>query len=125
VPFFALGQAAARGRGIGEALDALPAPDPPAGILLVTPRDRLSTAAVFAALEGFRGETRDDDDQRDGVAHIDELVRELRAGIGGAELASLAARLRDANDLWEPATRLQPDLPAFARRSAAHPRAVR
>jgi 4-diphosphocytidyl-2-C-methyl-D-erythritol kinase len=119
VPFFASGQAAARGRGIGEALDALPAPEPPPGILLVTPRDRLSTAAVFAALRGFRGETRDDD-QRDRVARIDELVRALRAGVSGAELASLAAHLRDANDLWEPATRLQPGLPALREALEAH-----
>lgn len=119
VPFFASGLAAARGRGIGEDLDALPAPEPPAGILLVTPRDRLSTAAVFAALQGFRGVTPDDD-QQDGLAHIDELVRALRAGVGGAELASLAVRLRDANDLWKPATRLQPDLPALREALEGH-----
>ena len=48
VPFFSAGHGAALVEGIGEHVTPLPAPDPPAGILLVTPRDRLSTAAVFA-----------------------------------------------------------------------------
>ena len=48
VPFFTVGHAASLVEGIGEHVVALPAPAPPPGIMLITPRERLSTAAVFA-----------------------------------------------------------------------------
>jgi len=48
VPFFAAGHAASLVEGIGERLRPLPAPDPPAGLVLITPHERLSTASVFA-----------------------------------------------------------------------------
>ena len=51
VPFFAAGHAASLVGGIGEQLVPLPAPDPPAGVVLITPWQRLSTAQVFAELD--------------------------------------------------------------------------
>jgi 4-diphosphocytidyl-2-C-methyl-D-erythritol kinase len=112
VPFFTSGHAAARANGIGELLEPLPPPAPAAGVLLVTPRERLATAAVFAALERDPG-ARDRVGLDRRHATIDALADRLRAGLGGRDLAALAPRLRDANALWGPATRLLPRLAAL------------
>jgi 4-diphosphocytidyl-2-C-methyl-D-erythritol kinase len=115
VPFFAAGLAAARATGIGEMLEPLPAPDPAAGVLIIVPPHRLATAAVFAALEdagpdveGGPGRSQASPDSQERVR---ELAAALRSGSTGPDLATLAPRLRDANDLWAPASRLLPALP--------------
>jgi 4-diphosphocytidyl-2C-methyl-D-erythritol kinase len=81
----------------------LPVVEPPAGILLITPAARLSTAAVFA--EHDRGPAGTGADER-----LDEVVMLLREGLDGMTLAATTAALRDANDLWPAASRLAPDL---------------
>ncbi|HUG55338.1 MAG TPA: 4-(cytidine 5'-diphospho)-2-C-methyl-D-erythritol kinase [Vicinamibacteria bacterium] len=113
VPFFASGHPAAFVAGIGEGLEALAPPHPPAGILLVTPPRRLATASVFRALDG--GARR----ERTAAAHVEELVARLRGGLDGEGLAALAADLREANDLWPAAAMLAPELPAMRGRLEA------
>ncbi len=117
VPFFAAGHAAAAVAGIGEQLSPLPAPAPPAGVLLVTPPARLATAAVFARLDASTptpGTSAPDDDRARmagaSAEAVAALADRLRAGLDGAGLASAAAFLRDANDLWAPAAALAPGL---------------
>ncbi len=112
VPFFAAGHAASLVQGVGEHLLPLPAPEPPAGVVLITPRQRLSTAAVFAEYDRKPG---------DGVGarvQVDEVADLLRDGVDGMTLAATTAMLREANDLWPPASRLSPGLSA-ARDAAA------
>jgi 4-diphosphocytidyl-2C-methyl-D-erythritol kinase len=41
---------------------------------------------------------------------IDRLAGSIRTGINGAALSALASSLRDANDLWAAALRLEPTL---------------
>ena len=112
VPFFAAGHAASLIEGIGEHLVPLPAPEPPAGIVLITPGERLSTAAVFAELD------RGPSDALSAVERVDEMAALLREEVDGMTLAATTSMLRDANDLWAPATRLSPGL-AAARDAAA------
>ena len=112
VPFFAAGHAASLVEGIGEHLVPLPAPEPPAGIVLITPGERLSTAAVFAELD------RGPSDALSAVERVDEMAALLREEVDGMTLAATTSMLRDANDLWAPATRLSPGL-AAARDAAA------
>lgn len=107
VPFFLSGQAAARVRGIGEVVEGLPAPAPAAGLLLVTPRERLSTATVFAALDDAPAAPGA---ACDAQAAVDRLADALRRGLDGPGLAAQAAGLRDANDLWPAALRCAPAL---------------
>jgi 4-diphosphocytidyl-2-C-methyl-D-erythritol kinase len=114
VPFFVSRHAAARAAGLGERLEPLPAAHPGAGVLLVTPPERLSTGAVFAALA--EESSPHDGDPEGRLAAIDELARSLRVGLAGPHLAALAPRLRDANELWAPAARLLPRLPALRER---------
>jgi 4-diphosphocytidyl-2-C-methyl-D-erythritol kinase len=106
VPFFAAGHPAALVGGIGEHIVPLPAPEPAAGLVLVTPPDRLSTAAVFAEY--------DRDPPAAGVAaeQATELAELLRERVDGMTLAATTPMLREANDLWVPATRLAPSLAA-------------
>jgi len=104
VPFFASAHDSALVEGIGERLVPLPPPDPPAGLLLITPRQRLSTAAVFAELD--RQPIRD----IGAGARVDEMAALLRGGIDGPALSAATRRLGDTNDLWAPATRLSPAL---------------
>lgn len=105
VPFFAAGHPASLVEGIGERLVGLPAVVPPAGILLITPAARLSTAAVFA--EHDRGPAGSG---AAAAGQVDEVVTLLREGLDGMTLAATTAVLRDANDLWPAASRLAPDL---------------
>jgi 4-diphosphocytidyl-2-C-methyl-D-erythritol kinase len=104
VPFFAAGLAVAAVTGIGDVLEPLPAPDPPAGVLLVTPTVRLATAAVFTRLDGSAPPAGAS------AGAIAALASLLRTGLDGAGLASAAASLRNANDLWAPAGSLAPGL---------------
>ena len=104
VPFFVTPHEAALIDGIGETLHRLPPPDGAVGVLLVTPSERLSTAAVFGEFD--RGPTAT---SSAGEA-TDALVSALAAGVDGSGLVALAPMLRDANDLWAPAARLSPGL---------------
>lgn len=112
VPFFAAGHRASLVAGIGERLMPLPAVDPPAGIVLITPPERLSTAAVFGELDRVPA------DGPGAAERVDEVADLLREHVDGMTLAAATAMLRDANDLWAPATRLAPGL-AAAREAAA------
>jgi 4-diphosphocytidyl-2-C-methyl-D-erythritol kinase len=113
VPFFAGGHDAALVEGVGERLRGLSAPNPPAGVLLVTPAARLSTARVFATWDADRGASAGAAGGPAGERIVDGLVERLAAGLSGEELAALAHELHDANDLWPAATRLMPALAAL------------
>jgi 4-diphosphocytidyl-2-C-methyl-D-erythritol kinase len=109
VPFFMSRHAAALVSGIGESVEPLPAPDPVAGVLLVTPARRLSTAAVFVEFDADRASARA------GIDRVAALATSLRGGLDGKGLdgkglAALGSQLRDANDLWPAAARLSPEL---------------
>jgi 4-diphosphocytidyl-2-C-methyl-D-erythritol kinase len=112
VPFFAAGHAASLVDGVGEGLRPLPAPEPPAGLVLITPGERLATADVFDEFD------REPPTDSDVVGRVDEVAALLRENVDGMTLAATTAMLRDANDLWAPATRLSAGL-AAARDSAA------
>ena len=102
VPFFVAGHPASLVEGIGERITAMPAPHPAAGIVLITPPERLSTAEVFAEYD--RG-------PRSGaLERVDEVASLLQEGLDGLTLAATSAVLREANDLWAPALRLLPRL---------------
>jgi 4-diphosphocytidyl-2-C-methyl-D-erythritol kinase len=115
VPFSALGHPAALVGGIGEGLEALSPPRPPAGILLVTPPQRLVTAQVFRALDEGTGWGRARGEGT-AAARVDALADRLRHGLDGEGLAGLASGLREANDLWPAAAALAPDLSAVRKR---------
>jgi 4-diphosphocytidyl-2-C-methyl-D-erythritol kinase len=104
VPFFVAGQAAALVEGIGDRLRPLAAPSNPAGFVLVTPAQRLSTAAVFSELD------RDPPAVTVAADAVEALALALQGGIDGATLADMAQVLAGANDLWGPANRLSPGL---------------
>ncbi len=112
VPFFSAGHGASLVGGIGEQVVPLPVPEPPAGLVLITPRERLSTAAVFAEYD------RLPPDGPGAIDGVDEVADLLRENVEGSTLAAATAMLRDANDLWAPASRLSPGLMA-ARDAAA------
>ena len=82
---------AARVGGIGELVSPLPAPAPPAGVLLVTPPAALSTAAVFAELDRRRGRPTGSDAHRAASAAVATVAAALADGCDGTTLASLAA----------------------------------
>lgn len=111
VPFFLSGQAAALVRGIGEVVEGLPALAPVAGLLLITPRERLATAAVFAALDALPEASPTS--SATALAAVDRLAEALRHGLDGPGLAAHAAGLREANDLWPAALRCAPGLAAI------------
>jgi 4-diphosphocytidyl-2-C-methyl-D-erythritol kinase len=111
VPFFAAGHEASLVEGIGEDLERLPAPSPPAGLLLITPAQRLSTAEVFAELDRLPTAPSA------ATERVDDVATLLRAEVDGGALAAAAARLPEANDLWAPASRLSAQL-APAREAA-------
>jgi 4-diphosphocytidyl-2-C-methyl-D-erythritol kinase len=111
VPFFAATHDAALVEGIGERLAHLPPPHPPAGLLLITPGQRLSTADVFAEFD--RQPPRDSG----AAARVDEMAALLGRGIDGPALATATRAIGDTNDLWPSAIRLSPGL-AAAREAA-------
>ncbi len=116
VPFFSAGHPAALVSGIGEHIVPLPAPQPPAGVVLITPHQRLSTADVFAEYD--RTAEVDRDTGTGALDRVDEVAGLLRERVDGLTLAATTAALREANDLWAPALRLSPTL-AAARAAAA------
>jgi len=120
VPFCLSRAHAARVTEIGEVVVPLPAPTPPAGVLLVTPPVRLSTAAVFAQLDSLdpaveaSGPTDRGGPATEAAAArsaaVEALADALAVGADGATLVALAPTLRDANDLWPAAHALLPVL---------------
>jgi 4-diphosphocytidyl-2-C-methyl-D-erythritol kinase len=106
VPYFRSHAPAALVQGVGEQVAPLPGLSDVVGVLLVTPRTRLSTAAVFAAF--------DDQHVTAGTAdrRTEELAEEMASGMAGAALAAWTDRLADANDLWVAATAVEPGLVA-------------
>ncbi len=113
VPFFASGNGAALVEGIGEHLVPLRAPQPPAGLVLITLAQRLSTAEVFAEFDRQPSRTTQVGDP------VTEMVDLLREEVDGMTLAATTTMCRDANDLWSAAIRLSPGL-AAARDAAEH-----
>jgi 4-diphosphocytidyl-2-C-methyl-D-erythritol kinase len=103
VPFFAERLAAALVTGVGDRMRGLAAILGEPGLLLVTPRERLSTADVFAAFDRLDAPTCADQ-------VVDELAEAFERGLDPPTLAGWAARLRDANDLWPAAVSLQPGM---------------
>ncbi|HLY15417.1 MAG TPA: hypothetical protein VKR24_13800 [Candidatus Limnocylindrales bacterium] len=111
VPFFlAAGVALVEGRG--ERVTALPGAirGEPAGILLIVPRIRLATPAVFAAYvasgAAINGATR---------LTSDHLAGELQRGLSARTLHDRAGILASANDLLPASTSLEPALVPFRR----------
>jgi 4-diphosphocytidyl-2-C-methyl-D-erythritol kinase len=103
VPFFAGGFGAALVEGVGERVRELPAPVPPAGVLLVTPAERLATATVFDAFDRLARSTA-------ATAAVERLSDAMGTGLTGEALATHADGLRDANDLWPAAVEVLPTL---------------
>lgn len=103
VPFFVEKLPTALVTGIGEQLEALKAVEGELGLVLVTPAERLATAAVFAELDRHPGAS-------DSGHVIGELAAAFRSGLDAPALVGWAPRLRDANDLWPAAVRLLPGL---------------
>lgn len=94
----------ARMGGIGEAVEPLAGPLPPLSLVLVNPREGLSTASVFAALE-----------RRDGAP----MPARLPQWRDAADLARWLGAMR--NDLDPPARRVAPVVDAMLARIAAAP----
>ena len=111
VPFFLARSPAALVCGRGEDVAPLPPPRGELGLLLVTPRERLTTASVFAAHDSLiaSGEA--------GVTGAGTVTRRLasalEAGIAAGAVVEMAGELRNANDLWPPAALLSPSLAAL------------
>ena len=119
MPFFVGGYGAALVEGVGERVRQLPAPVPPAGVLLVTPATRLATATVFDAFDRLPRASISATDA------VERLARAMGAGLTGEALATLAAGLRDANDLWPAAVSVLPTLVDAARRPRGGARPAR
>lgn len=116
VPFFASGAAAAVVGGRGEGVTPLPGPLGGLGVLLVTPRRRLSTREVFLAHDRIEkrrarlGQGRPGNGDSHARAITAELARALDSGLEARDLVDLAGALREANDLWPAAASLLPGL---------------
>jgi len=110
VPFFVDGAGAGLVTGVGEAIDPLPPPIEPVGVLLVAPATGASTPRVFRAWDELSGDVRSSGNARRAV---DELAHLLRSGVDPLTLAGHAAQLRAANDLWLPAAAVTPGLAAL------------
>ena len=105
VPFFASGAAAALVDGRGDKVRTLPAPTGEVGLLLAISDTALSTADVFARHDDLAAETP-------AKRPTDALAAAFERGLSGPDLADLAEGLRDANDLWQAAVSLAPELEA-------------
>ncbi len=105
VPFFSAGVPGALVGGIGEQLEPLPAVHG-LGVLLVSPKLRLRTRAVFGALDAMAPAGR----AEESAAVVESLASALRSGLEAGALAEWAVPLRDANDLWRAAVALAPML---------------
>jgi 4-diphosphocytidyl-2-C-methyl-D-erythritol kinase len=115
VPFFATRAAAAVVGGRGEGVTPLPAPLGGLGLVLVTPRQGLSTGDVFTAHDRIeKRRARLGRNESNGRQHAREvtadLARALDAGLESRRLIELAGELREANDLWPAAASLLPGL---------------
>ncbi len=106
MPFFAHGVPAALIEGRGEQVAPLPAVIGDAGVLLVTPPEPMSTAAVFARYDALGASGS----PPAAGSPTDELAAALGGGLSGTQLAAWAERLREANDLWPAAVSLAPRL---------------
>lgn len=113
VPFFASGIAAALVSGTGEEIEPLPAIEPPVGILLVTPAEGLSTAAVFAAFDAGSN------DVTAALSATSDIAAAMRERRGGDALIQLMGTLGEANDLWPAAAMLAPDVAPLRERLQA------
>lgn len=104
VPFFTAGAAAALVAGRGEQVRPLVGVRGAPGILLLVPRERLATSAVFAAWDQLR--------PPDGHARrtAETLAERFASGVTAAGLSDTAADLAAANDLWPAAVALSPAL---------------
>lgn len=110
VPFFAADVDAALVTGRGERLEPLPGPVDPLGVLLVTSGPGLSTRAVFNARKALDASARRAAHDADAARAARDLAARLAVGCAASDLVTMAAGLRDANDLWPAAVRLRPDL---------------
>jgi 4-diphosphocytidyl-2-C-methyl-D-erythritol kinase len=105
VPFFAADVPGALVGGVGEQVEALPGVRG-LGVLLVSPKIRLGTRAVFATFDALPPSGRGEETR----AIVERLASALRAGSDGDALVDWSVALRDANDLWPAAVALVPDL---------------
>lgn len=107
VPFFLAAAGAAVVGDAGIEVEPLPAPVGPLGVLLVTPSVRLATRRVFAAWDALHAQVAV---APGALEPVEVLAAELRAGASPATIVDLAPMLRDANDLWAAAVRVEPIL---------------
>lgn len=110
VPFFLDAAGAALVWGVGEAIEPLPPPIEPLGVLLVRPAVGLSTARVFATWDALHDAVPEPEGD---ASAIDQLASELRAGASPSTLVGFAPRLRDGNDLWQAAVLVEPRMATF------------
>jgi 4-diphosphocytidyl-2-C-methyl-D-erythritol kinase len=110
VPFFAVDVDAALVTGRGESVEPLPGPLDPVGVLLVTSGQGLVTRAVFESWTALDASAGDAAHDAEAALAARDLAAHLAAGCSGSDVIAMAARLRDANDLWPAAVRLRPDL---------------
>jgi 4-diphosphocytidyl-2C-methyl-D-erythritol kinase len=76
---------------------------PPAGVLLVTPPERIATATVFDTFDRLPRASA-------ATAAVERLADAMGTGLTGEALATRADGLRDANDLWPAAVEVLPTL---------------
>ncbi|MGA3057350.1 MAG: hypothetical protein ABSE70_04835 [Candidatus Limnocylindrales bacterium] len=113
VPFF-LARGAALVTGRGEFVEPLPQlqGEPPA-VLLVTPRQAISTAAVFTAFAGGSRLPPRAGSAPGALAVSENLAAAMRSGLTASGLLELAEDLAGANDLLPAAQSLAPGLLDF------------
>lgn len=105
VPFFLDAAGAALVSGAGEAIEPLPPPVEPLGVLLARPVMGLSTARVFGAWDAL---ARPSPPDVGAPSAIELAASRLRAGASPSSVVALAPLLRDANDLWPAAVAVDP-----------------
>lgn len=108
VPFFAAGLPAAWVEGRGERIESVPPPGD-LGVLLVSPKAGLDTAAVFAAFDRLAAAEARSQPPRDAVPERAGRASG-EAGAWSSTVGDLAAAMRDGNDLWPAAADLCPGL---------------
>jgi 4-diphosphocytidyl-2-C-methyl-D-erythritol kinase len=115
VPFF-LAHGAALVTGRGEFVEPLPQlrGEPPA-VLLVTPRQAISTAAVFDAFAAGSRPRPPAGSAPGALAVSEQLAAAMRSGLDASGLLGLAEDLAGANDLLAAAQSLAPGLLHFMR----------